>query len=333
MELDWLEAAAWSAAPQTNLAKSKLLPLPRALPPYPFGPSAQENLPQHPESRPWQIEAGTAKEAKDNGDQGPAMRHAKGGRIRVGEATAFPNLFAFAQHHAVVVLTKTHYQPIDGYEEATIRNAVEASLIYLKSVRKKHPKNLYASINWNHLPTAAASMIHPHFQVIADEAPTLYTSETLKTSKTYLRKHGVNYWDDTAQTEKQLGKRYIADFGETKWYTSYSGLGNNDTVGVTDATNLLEMTPQTIRDLSRGLTATLRGYHSIGVQGFNMSLFSAPLNKHTSYYRVHLRIISRPDVKQLYTADTGFLERLHNEVVVETMPEEVAQKIRAANGL
>jgi UDPglucose--hexose-1-phosphate uridylyltransferase len=252
-----------------------------------------------------------------------------GGRLRVGEAVALPNLFAFAQHHAVVVLTNTHYQPLDKYEAVNIRNGVAASIEYLRQVTTRYPKVRYASINWNNLPTAAASMIHPHFQVIADEAPTGYLHRTLKASKTYHEKNGTSYWRDIVETEKAKNERYIGDFGESHWYATYCGLGNNDVTGVVDASNLFEMTPKAIEDFSHGLVAILRGYHSISVQGFNLSIFSGPLDAHEESFRIHARIISRPDVKPLYTADAGFLERLHDEIVVETKPEDVAIKIRA----
>jgi UDPglucose--hexose-1-phosphate uridylyltransferase len=253
-----------------------------------------------------------------------------GGRLRVGEAVALPNLFAFAQHHAVVVLTNAHFQPLDKLDVITIRNGIEASIRYLKAIRTKYPMTKFSSINWNHLPTAAASMVHPHFQVIADEAPTRYLYEVLKSSDAYQRKYGVNYWSDIVGAEEENNERYIGEFGASKWYTSFCGLGNNDVVGVVEATNLFEMTPTTINDFSEGLTATLRGYNALGVQGFNMSLFSGPLDSQMQHFKVHARIISRPDVKPLYTADTGFMERLHDEIVLETKPEDVASKIRSA---
>jgi galactose-1-phosphate uridylyltransferase len=40
-------------------------------------------------------------------------------------------------------------------------------------------------------------------------------------------------------------------------------------------------------------------------------------------------MISRPNIKPVYTTDTGFMERLHDEVVVETRPEDAASKIRS----
>jgi galactose-1-phosphate uridylyltransferase len=52
------------------------------------------------------------------------------------------------------------------------------------------------------------------------------------------------------------------------------------------------------------------------------------MDSYTPHFRVHVRMISRPDPRPMYTSDAGFLERLHDEVVVETRPEDVALKIR-----
>ena len=104
------------------------------------------------------------------------------GRLRVGEAVPSVPIFAFAQHHAVVILTADHFLPLDRFDEVHIRDGLEASISFLKAVKARYPRVRFCSINWNHLPTAAASMLHPHFQVIADEAPTRYLHETLEAS-------------------------------------------------------------------------------------------------------------------------------------------------------
>jgi galactose-1-phosphate uridylyltransferase len=252
------------------------------------------------------------------------------GRLRVGEAVVVPNLFAFAQHHAVVVLTKKHFLPLDEFHPELILNGLKASLKYLEAVRASNPRVRYASINWNNLPTAAASMLHPHLQIIADEVPTLYLSEAIASSERYYEENGVSYWLDLIEAEYDLGERYIADFGGSSWLTSFCGMGNNEILGVLKASNLFELSESQLSDYSDGLSMMLKGYHKMGVQAFNLSLYSGALDVDTRGFSVHSRMISRPDVKSVYTADTGFMERLHDEIVVETMPEDVASRMREA---
>ena len=250
------------------------------------------------------------------------------GRLRIGEAVAFPNLFAFAQYHAVVVLTKEHFLPLDKFDPAIIKNGLEAAQNYLEAVKTNNPRIRFCSINWNNLPTAAASMLHPHFQVIADEAATRYISETIEASRVFHQKNNVCYWDDLVEAEKENEERFITELGGSTWLTSFCGLGNNDVMGVFEASNILELSDSALEEISKGLSIMLRGYHAIGVQGFNMSLFSGPIDNKEQHFRVHSRMISRPDIRQIYTSDAGFLERLHDEVVVETRPEDIASKMR-----
>jgi len=171
-------------------------------------------------------------------------------------------------------------------------------------------------------------MLHPHLQVTADEVPTRYISEAIEASRRFYQEHGVSYWTDIVEAEKERGERYITDLGKSRWLTSFCGFGNNDIMGVFDASNIFELSEDVLSDISEGLSIMLRGYHSIGIQSFNLSLYSGPLNSKTRYFCVHSRMISRPDVRAMYTADTGFMERLHDEVVVETKPEDVASKMK-----
>jgi galactose-1-phosphate uridylyltransferase len=153
----------------------------------------------------------------------------------------------------------------------------------------------------------------------------------MEASRVFYQKNGVSYWDDIVDAEKENEERFITELGGSRWMTSFCGLGNNDVMGVVDASNILELGEGALGALSEGLSTMLRGYHTIGVQGFNMSLFSGPLETQSQHFNVHIRMISRPDVRPMYTSDAGFMERLHDEVVVETKPEDVALKMRAVS--
>ena len=46
------------------------------------------------------------------------------------------------------------------------------------------------------------------------------------------------------------------------------------------------------------------------------------------FFRVFLRVISRPTLEEFYTSDRGFMEILYREMVVQTFPEDVARGLR-----
>jgi galactose-1-phosphate uridylyltransferase len=82
--------------------------------------------------------------------------------------------------------------------------------------------------------------------------------------------------------------------------------------------------------LCDGLSRILKYYHKIGIESFNMVIFSGPLDKELRYFNLNLKIISRPCLKPIYTNDSGFMERIHYEPIIETKPESLAKELRNA---
>ena len=59
-----------------------------------------------------------------------------------------------------------------------------------------------------------------------------------------------------------------------------------------------------------------------------MITFSGPAEQTLDYYSMNAKIISRPFPKEVYTNDTGTFERLQDEWVIETLPENVAEQMK-----
>ena len=76
-----------------------------------------------------------------------------GNRIIRGESVTFPNLFPFGENHIVTVITREH-----TVQTFTHRQIVDALSSQIEALR--HTDG-YASINWNFLPSAGASLYIP----------------------------------------------------------------------------------------------------------------------------------------------------------------------------
>ena len=96
------------------------------------------------------------------------------GRITEGECVIFPNLFPFAEYHAVARITKEHYLDLDWFTEEMLRDNIKACHRWILSVYNYDLEARYPMYNWNHMPPSAASIIHPHVQVLVDKRPTPY---------------------------------------------------------------------------------------------------------------------------------------------------------------
>lgn len=259
-------------------------------------------------------------------------RFIKGGRIRVGTAILFPNAYPFSKHHAIAVLLEAHGKSPNEISPDEIGDCLRACIEFLAIVRERDPGAQYGSINWNNMPPAGASIIHPHLQAISDRNPTRLQGELIGRSESYFRRHGSNYWLDLIEAEAELGERIIHKGRSMVWLASYAPMGNNEVLGISPGiSSILELDGKRLDELSAGLQKILKGYWDMGIRSFNMGIVSGPLDGSAGeYYALNLRIISRPSPEPHYTSDCGFMERIHLESIVESMPEAIAERLRGA---
>ena len=251
-------------------------------------------------------------------------------RIRIGTACLFPNLFPFGGFHAVGVFSGDHYLGLDQFAPKMIKDCFKACLEYFEQVHAKRKEIKYWHINWNHLPPGAASIIHPHVQIMADPDPSPYLRELVEKSKSYHDRNGSNYWSDLVEAERANGARFIGKTGSMNWLASFAPQGNREIMAVFSGVSALaNLKRRGLEELCDGLSRILKGYHAIGVQSFNMATFSGPCDEDLSdYYLLNMRLISRPNPISFYTSDNGFMEKLHHEPVIEAMPETLTEKLR-----
>jgi len=252
-----------------------------------------------------------------------------GGRIRWGECYLFPNLFPFAEHHATGTLTPRHFLDLDQFSVEMVIDNMMATKEYLSRVYRHNKEARYPIYLWNHLPPSAASILHPHVQILVDRKPTSYQQTLLQSSKDYFLKTGRNFWRDLVEEEKKRGERYIGGKGSVAVIASYAPQGNREVqVIFREISNLAELSEPEIADFADCVIKLLRGYKQMGVNSFNLSTFSAPLGESLEHYSLHAKLISRPVLQPFYRNDTGILERLHYEADIEIEPEVVAQTMR-----
>ncbi len=251
-------------------------------------------------------------------------------RIKVGAACIFPNLFPFGGFHAVGIFSEDHHLDPNQFSPKLLEECFEGCLRYFEQVNERHPEIKYWHINWNYMPPAAASIIHPHVQLTADPGPTSRLQELIKSSRSYFDREGRNYWSDLVEAERNKGERFIGKTGPVVWITSFAPEGNSEVVAVfTGISAMTDLKKRGLGDFCDGLSRTLKGYHALGVQSFNMTTFSGPCDENLSeYYLLNAKLVSRPNPRQFYTSDDGFMEKLHHESVIETMPEILAEKLR-----
>ena len=236
-----------------------------------------------------------------------------GNRIIRGESVTFPNLFPFGEGHIVTVMTHDH--AVLNFSRQQVVDAL------LSQIEALHKTDGYPSINWNFLPSAGASLIHPHMQGLSDSHPSRIAEIYLDSSDQYRKKQGRNYWDALMEQERVSDRFLFGD--EILWSAHAVPVGEREVRGVLPVSTLDEM--ESYADLlARGILEVLTLYRELGTFAFNMSVFfDKSGNDHG--FRAFCSMISRINPNASSTSDSAFMERLHLEPVIMTLPEDLGK--------
>jgi UDPglucose--hexose-1-phosphate uridylyltransferase len=236
-----------------------------------------------------------------------------GGRICVGESVTFPNLFPFAEWHTVTVITARHDAGV--FSRSEILDALSGQLQSFSGIEG------YKSINWNYLPSAGASIVHPHLQGLADRRPPAIAEHYLLGGVRYLIRNGSSYWDDLVEVEANSPRYLFGD--EIFWYAHHVPLGEREVRCVLPVSTCEEFS-SFLDPFVDGLLRILTFYRELGTYAFNMSVFFDK-KKNPNGFSSFCSIISRINPNVSSTSDTAFMERLHLEPVILTLPENLGR--------
>ncbi|MFA4878179.1 MAG: galactose-1-phosphate uridylyltransferase [Methanoregula sp.] len=239
-----------------------------------------------------------------------------GNRILVGESVTFPNLFPFGEGHVVTVITREHF--VGEFSRRQIIDALHGQTEALL------PLNGYTSINWNFLPSAGASLLHPHMQGLSDYRPSHILEGCLYASQKYRNEHGRTYWDAVIE-EEIVSDRYL--FGEEiAWSAHAVPIGEREVRGILPIASI-DGFETYIDVLAEGILEILSLYRRLGTHAFNMSIFFDKRgNDHG--FRAFCSLISRINPNPSSTSDSAFMERMHLEPVIMTLPEDLGRFFR-----
>jgi len=254
-----------------------------------------------------------------------------GDRLVHGNCVLFPNYYPFAKYHLVGAFPEEHSTLFRDIPISSLYNCMYASVDFFNKIHELDKSAKYAHINCNYMPSAAASIIHPHIQVIIDNKPTNYLRISLTKSKDYYSKYLSNFWDDYLASELSLGERFIFEGEFFSWVAAYAPLANYEVIGIAqeNKSDITKITEDEIMSIAKDILSMIkRMQERLELSSLNFSFFSGPINDEERYYRIHIRIIGRPNVEPFYVNDRGFMEILHLEPVISVIPEELAEKLR-----
>src|SRR5262244_2831823 len=240
------------------------------------------------------------------------------GRIRRGEAVAFPNIQSYALYSSVSVYSAwLHYLPLERFTPPIIRDNLATQVEFVATMMRHDPSARWSAINANHMLPSGSSLFHPHIQGSLDRHPTMVQELLARVPAVRFR--------DYLDTERRLGQRYLGRLGSVEWLTSFAPFGFNEIRAfVPGVASPVQLSEAHVQDLAEGITRALRFYGELGYECFNLAIYGAP--PETDGYMLSLRLVCRSNLQPLYRSDVAYFERLHWQAMVDSTPEELAQK-------
>ena len=247
------------------------------------------------------------------------------GRLARGEALVIPNLFPYDRYSAVTILSDDDFVPLARFTERLLEDGFGAGLEYLRRVRDADRSGSlrHYSVNWNYMPLAGGSLVHPHHQLIASPVPTNY----LRDVEAGLGRYGGDYFADLAAVEEG-GERWVGREGRVAWLVGFAPLGQIDVLGVfAGRRSLSDLTEDDVGALSRSLVRVFSYLDEEGFASFNFALYGL---EGAEGFEVHCRLSPRFLLSnELGASDINYFEISHAESLAFFYPEAAAVGLRA----
>jgi UDPglucose--hexose-1-phosphate uridylyltransferase len=249
----------------------------------------------------------------------------KEGRLRQDDMVIFPNIAPYDTIGAVATFGARHYIPMTDFTAPHMAAVFGFAQTFFRRVAETgHPEAVYHIVNWNYMPPAGSSLIHPHLQVFSSSSAPNLMREEIEASKAYFASHGTAFWDDLVKAERESGERYLGQIGRTHWMTAFAPIGvAGDVMAIVDGCRCtLDLTDADLLDIGTGFARLMAEYDKMGIYSFNMNFFTGAQND--DHFRFHLLFSPRTFFSQaLGTPDVGALRNLFNETVCMAFPEEI----------
>ncbi|NMA10371.1 MAG: galactose-1-phosphate uridylyltransferase, partial [Methanomicrobiales archaeon] len=156
--------------------------------------------------------------------------------------------------------------------------------------------------------------------------PTRLADLYISGGRRYLAVNGRLYWDDLVERER-CSERFLFE-DEIFWSANPVPLGEREVRGILPISTLDDLEPY-VEPLAGGILRVVDFYRSLGTHAFNASIFFDAPGKAVQGLRVFCSIIARLNPNTFSMCDSAFMERLHLEPIILTLPEDLGALFRA----
>ena len=256
------------------------------------------------------------------------------GRFERNNAVLFPNLFPYDDISAVAVISKEHFHPMGDIPSSVIEDGIGIARDFFRRIETDHSAqlvNAFGIANWNYMPPAGGTQVHPHMQVIYTGNPGNRLRRELIAEQAYWDRHGRTYMADLLAAEKAEGVRWIGETGSVSWLTPFVPTGIlGDCIAVFPGrATLNELSDAEIAHFAIGLRKILRSFAAIGLWGFNLVFFPDTTGSKADVHWLNARLAPRLYLNPVtHVPDVSYLQLQMEERFAMIFPEETAARLR-----
>jgi UDPglucose--hexose-1-phosphate uridylyltransferase len=258
------------------------------------------------------------------------------------EIRIIPNKFASLEHSAVyehkefyvshsgdgdheVIITRKHNEPVALQSIAIVESTLK---VFKNRIIKlsKHSELAYVQVFHNHGRDAGASVIHPHYQLMATPIVPPHIHGEIMGCQHYYGVHGSDIYGDIVKEELKVRDRVLYESDHFVVLSAYASRQPFETwiIPKRQSARFEEMTADEIKHLSFVLKVTLgQLYTKLSDPPLNFYIHNMPLGRESKTYnehayRWHLTIFPRITTWAGFEYATG--------IPVNPIPPEVTAK-------
>lgn len=249
------------------------------------------------------------------------------GRIRSGQALLIPNLLPLDKYAGVSVLSPEHFIAMEDLTAEKMADAFYAALHFIKMIARFDPLANFYYINWNYMPPAGSSIVHPHLQVNCGEVSTNQHRIQLEACRKYFKANGCHFWPDFIAAERKIEERFIGKIGSTFWVMSYVPQSFLPDIWCifSEHDSLADLQEDELFPFIKGLSKILKYFSLENIYSFNMSLFSL---RKDDCFRINARVCPRLLTRSIGNSDQTYLQTIHRETYSVWPPESVCRRVK-----
>jgi hypothetical protein len=124
------------------------------------------------------------------------------GRLEGQLVTTAANISKMADYHSLLIFKKHQFDSLDIDDFC---EAIKISQKWFEKIKEYDPDIQAQILIWNHHYRAGASILHPHFQLLAYKKPPLKLKSLSEKLKTYQNNFQSHYFNDYSQLAQELG--------------------------------------------------------------------------------------------------------------------------------